>query len=102
MAVFVPNHMLRSACALGLICLSLASPPSRDAWGQVQESPFQAYRVAHMPADVAANELRRLLAEMGTGADVLVDQQQNRLLLQGPPATHHLAAEILRCAGIIV
>jgi type II secretion system protein D len=56
---------------------------------------LQPYRLSHIEAEQAAVRLRELLAGVEESADVLVDRQQNRLLVQGSQSTQKLASQLL-------
>ncbi len=89
------RHSLRWSSCGGSLALLLIG--SLLATAQTVAPPgFRPYPVINISVDDAATRVRSLLAEAGNTSEVLVDRAQGRVLVQGPPATQQLAAQILQ------
>ena len=90
----------RCAIAVALCCLSLApTPVISPVFCHAQDQPqsdLRAYGIRHRKADDIAPQLRNMLSGLAGRSTVTVDQEGNRLLVQGQAASQQLAQQVLK------
>lgn len=59
-------------------------------------SDFQAYPLRHAPARDLVPQLESMLSGEGTRYEIIVDQNGNRILIQGGEATQRLASQLIQ------
>ena len=86
------NGWLRSVLwALGLALILSPVGVSQDA----APPGYRAYPIRNRTAEDLAPQVRKMLSGLGSESRVLVDQELNRLVVQGSAEAHQLAAQVV-------
>jgi type II secretory pathway component GspD/PulD (secretin) len=81
----------------GFCCLVTVLALALEVRSQNAPAPgYRAHQVRHRAAEDLAPQLRNLLSGLAGESKVLVDQDLNRLIVQGPPQAHELTADLLK------